>query len=75
VATNGGGVVRVLVHAARACHPPIAVEQEHVRRAPGAVGSGDVLGVVAQAREVEALLLRALDHVLEVVRRVAVGPG
>ena len=49
------------------------VEAEEVRRADGAVGARDILRLVEQIGEREALLARHRDHVVETVLRIGLG--
>jgi len=61
------GVAWVGALAAGVDDSALPVQQEIVRRSLGAIRFGHVLRFVAEIREVEPLLLCALDHVVEAV--------
>src|SRR5262245_30665061 len=67
----GGRLVLVVVHGAEVDDLPLLVQDEELGRDGGAEVAADLLAGVEQVGEVVALLLGALDHLLERVGAVA----
>ena len=64
------GRVSIIVDASLVAEDPLVIEEEDVRSADCAIFSSDLLSLVPEVWEVEALLFRARYHVFKTVFRV-----